>query len=81
VICLDELGPVAARSYPSPSWSDGAHRPQFPPRYARHGYRWAFGALAHRTGTLRFWSLLPFVPHRSGAYTNTLEIAQFDGPK
>jgi DDE superfamily endonuclease len=50
VICLDELGPVAARSYPGPSWSDGAHRPHFRPAYARYGYRWAFGALAHRSG-------------------------------
>jgi hypothetical protein len=50
VICLDELGPIAARRYPGPSWSDEAHRPHFPPDYARHGYRWAFGALAHRTG-------------------------------
>jgi transposase len=50
VICLDELGPIAARHYPGPSWSDAAHRPHFRPTYARYGYRWAFGALAHRTG-------------------------------
>lgn len=52
MICLDELGPVAAKSYPGPSWSDDAHRPHFPPRYARHGYLWAFGALVHRTGAV-----------------------------
>jgi hypothetical protein len=52
VICLDELGPIAAKRYASPSWSDAAHRPHFAPRYARHGYRWAFGALAHRTGAV-----------------------------
>jgi hypothetical protein len=52
VICLDELGPIAARRYPGPSWSDDAHRPHFRPEYARHGYRWAFGALAHRTGAV-----------------------------
>jgi DDE superfamily endonuclease len=50
VICLDELGPIAARRYPSPSWSDDTHRPRFRPDYARHGYRWAYGALAHRSG-------------------------------
>lgn len=50
MICLDELGPIAARSYPGPSWSDAAHRPHFLPEYARYGYRWAFGALAHRSG-------------------------------
>lgn len=52
MICLDELGPVAAKSYPSPSWSEDAHRPHFHPSYARHGYRWAFGALAHHTGAV-----------------------------
>ena len=52
MICLDELGPVAARRYPGPSWSDAAHRPHFHPAYARHGYRWAFGALQHRTGSV-----------------------------
>jgi hypothetical protein len=35
----------------------------------------------NRTGTLRFWSLPPFVQQRSGKYTSTLEIAHFDGPK
>jgi hypothetical protein len=49
---LDELGPIAARSDPGPSWSDATHRPHFHPSYARHGSRWAFGALAHRTGAV-----------------------------
>jgi hypothetical protein len=52
VICLDELGPSAARSYPGPGWTDEAHRPHFHPDYARHGYCWAFGALAHRSGAV-----------------------------
>jgi DDE superfamily endonuclease len=52
VICLDELGPIAARRYAGPSWSDDAHRPHFRPEYARHGSRWAFGALAQRTGAV-----------------------------
>jgi hypothetical protein len=50
VVDLDEWGPVAARSYPGPSWADDAHRPHFRPDYSRHGYRWVFGALKHRTG-------------------------------
>lgn len=50
MICLDELGPVAAKSYPGPRWSAEAHRPHFHPTYARHGFRWAFGALQHRCG-------------------------------
>lgn len=74
VICLDELGPVAARSYPGPSWSDGAHRPHFRPAYARYGYRygyrWAFGALAHRTGQVLIETSAPrdtaaWLPHGS----------------
>ncbi len=52
MICLDELGPIAARRYAGPRWSADAHRPHFRPDYARHGYRWAFGALAHRTGAV-----------------------------
>jgi hypothetical protein len=40
---------VAAKAYPGPAWAE-AHRPHFAPSYARHGYVWAYGALAHRTG-------------------------------
>jgi transposase len=50
VICLDELGPVAAKAYPSPSWAQDTHRPHFRPNSSRHGDRWAFGALQHRSG-------------------------------
>jgi hypothetical protein len=44
------MGPVAARSYPAPSWSEDSHRPHFRPSYERHGYLWTYGALAHREG-------------------------------
>lgn len=50
MICLDELGPIAARRYPAPNWHPDAYRPHFRPDYARYGYRWAYGALAHRSG-------------------------------
>jgi hypothetical protein len=50
VICRDELGPIAARHSPGPSWSDDTHRPHLRPNDARYGSRWAFGARAHRTG-------------------------------
>ena len=52
VICLDELGPLAARRSPGPSGSDDAHRPHLRPADARHGSRWAFGARAQRTGAV-----------------------------
>src|SRR5262249_2529959 len=35
----------------------------------------------NRTCTRRVWSLPPFVPQRSGPYTNTLDTAHSDGPK
>lgn len=44
------MGPVAAKSYPGPSWSDDSHRPRFRPEYWRNGYIWVYGALAHREG-------------------------------
>lgn len=44
------MGPVAAKATPGPSWSDASHRPHFKPDYARYGYLWAYGALAHRNG-------------------------------
>ena len=51
MICLDERGPVAARTYPpGGAWAGAAHRPHFRPDYARGGYCWAYGALNHRTG-------------------------------
>jgi hypothetical protein len=50
VVCVDELGPVAAKAYPGPAWADAAHRPHFRPDYRRDGYLWAYGALAHRSG-------------------------------
>lgn len=47
---IDEKGPVAAKSYPGPSWSADTHRPHFRPDYSRNGYVWAFGAMIHREG-------------------------------
>jgi transposase len=41
---------VAAKAYSGPSWSAASHRPHFRPDYSRHGYLWAYGALAHRSG-------------------------------
>jgi hypothetical protein len=35
----------------------------------------------NRTGTLRLWSLLPFVQQRSGRYISSFEIAHTEGPK
>ena len=49
---------------------------------SRHEFKHKTGRWdRNRTGTLRFWSLLPFVQQRSGKYTKSLEIAHFDGPK
>lgn len=51
-LCVDELGPVSARTYPSaPGWSPDGHRIKAPLEYSR-GYEkaWVYGALAVRTG-------------------------------
>ena len=53
MICLDELGPGRRTTLSRPELERlTAHRPHFRPDYARYGYRWAFGALAHRTGAV-----------------------------
>ncbi len=51
-LCVDELGPVSARTYPpSPGWSPSGHHIKSPLEYSR-GFdkAWAYGALAVSTG-------------------------------
>lgn len=49
-VCLDEMGPVAAKVYPGARWSEGTHRPHFTPDYRRGGKVWVLGALEPATG-------------------------------
>lgn len=48
VICVDEMGPVAAKTYPAPRWA--ARRPPVEADYGRRGSLWTFGAFEPRTG-------------------------------
>jgi transposase len=48
VVCVDEMGPVSARTYFSRRWSPG--RPRIAPDYGLRGYTWVFGAFEPASG-------------------------------
>ena len=48
VICVDEMGPVSAKTYVAPRWSE--HRPRVSPDYGRRDKVWVFGAFEPQTG-------------------------------
>jgi transposase len=48
VLCLDEMGPVSAKTYPAPRWCES--RPHLKPDYGRRAKVWVFGAFEPRTG-------------------------------
>jgi hypothetical protein len=48
VICVDEMGPTAAKTYPAARWR--ATRPAVAPDYGRRGNVWTFGAFEPQTG-------------------------------
>jgi transposase len=50
VICIDELGPLAARTYPGEEWKTGPCRATFEPDYGRRGKLWVHGAFEPATG-------------------------------
>jgi transposase len=50
VICLDELGPVSAKTYPGEVWKEGPGRATFVPDYGRRGSVWVLGAFEPATG-------------------------------
>jgi transposase len=49
VICIDELGPLAVKSYPGAEWSC-QKRATFEPDYGRRGKLWVHGAFEPATG-------------------------------
>ena len=53
VLCVDEMGPTAAKTYPAPRWSD--KRPLLEADYGRRGKVWTFGAFEPRTGQTLTW--------------------------
>jgi len=47
---VDELGPLAAKTYPGAEWKVGPHRATFEPDYGRRGKLWVHGAFEPATG-------------------------------
>jgi len=50
VICIDELGPIAVKTYPGEEWILGHNRATFEPDYGRRGKLWVHGAFEPATG-------------------------------
>jgi len=50
VICIDELGPLSAKTYPGETWQPGPYRATFQPDYGRRGTLWVHGAFEPATG-------------------------------
>jgi transposase len=50
VICLDEMGPLAVKTYPGEEWKVGRKRATFEPDYGRRGKLWVHGAFEPATG-------------------------------
>lgn len=53
VICVDEMGPTAAKTYPAARWVE--KRPPVEADYGRRGKVWTFGAFAPHTGQALTW--------------------------
>lgn len=63
VICIDELGPLAAKTYPGETWQAGPYRATFEPDYGRRGTLWVHGAFEPATGL----ATILLSPRRDGA--------------
>lgn len=63
VICIDEMGPVSAKTYPGETWEPGPYRAKFEPDYGRRGKIWVHGAFEPATGD----GILLFSPSRDSA--------------
>lgn len=50
VICLDEMGPIAIKTYPGEEWKWEPGRATFEPEYGRRGKVWVHGAFEPATG-------------------------------
>ena len=50
MICLDEMGPIAVKTYPGEEWQMGPNRATFEPDYGRRGKLWIHAAFEPATG-------------------------------
>lgn len=66
MICVDEMGPVSAKTYPTARWS--LRRPHLAPDYGRRAKLWVFGAFEPRTGQ----ALTCCAPSRAATHFLTL---------
>lgn len=64
VICLDEMGPVSAKTYPTQRPTPSGHRPHVEADYGRRGKVWVFGAFEPSTGL----ALTQCAPRRDSAH-------------
>jgi transposase len=63
VICVDEMGPMAVKTYPGEEWKEGPNRATFEPDYGRRGKLWVHGAFEPATGK----ALIVLSPSRDSA--------------
>jgi transposase len=54
VICVDEMGPIAVKTYPGEEWKAGTNRATFEPDYGRRGQLWVHAAFEPATGQAAF---------------------------
>jgi transposase len=67
---VDELGPLAAKTYPGEEWVLGRNRATFEPDYGRRGVLWVLGAFEPATGE----ATIVLSPRRdSASYIQLLE--------
>jgi transposase len=50
VICVDEMGPIAVKTYPGEEWKPGPSRATFEPDYGRRGKLWVHGGFEPASG-------------------------------
>jgi transposase len=50
VICVDEMGPIAVKTYPGEEWKPGPNRATFEPDYGRRGKLWVHGGFEPASG-------------------------------
>lgn len=50
MLCVDELGPLSAKTYPAKRWAPAGEPPKVLPDYGRRAKVWTFGAFEPRTG-------------------------------
>jgi len=77
VICIDELGPLAVKTYPGEEWHLGEHRATFEPDYGRRGKLWVHGAFEPATGQA---TILTCPGRDSASHIQLLEKAMSEFP-